>query len=283
MSTDFILAATGKPFDDPDAADIKRRTLMKELGDTSYVVVPHPDGGFAVVYDGVPDGGATVPVSGVPSGHASDGPGERPAHTAQARAHSVAPGADSAFPAGTPGPSAPTKRPPEAPETGPYPAAFSLGVAPRAFVHLYALIVLGVFMVLTPWGSLFAPGVMDSILTDAAWLLRLGGLCLALWSLGRFMISYLFYRYEVTQTYVLARYGIVSRETPKISFANVRSTRVEQALWERILGVGTVRVGTGATDGHEVNLHHVANPPRLEKELQRRCQSFVSRPHQGVH
>ena len=283
MSTDFILAATGKPFDDPDAAHIKRRTLNRELGDTSYVVVPHPDGGYAVTYDGVPDGDATVPVSGVPCGHAPDGPGERPAHAAQARAHSVVPGADAASPAPAPEPSAPAKGPPEAPETGPYPAAFSLGVAPRAFVHLYALIVLGVFMVLTPWGSLFAPGVIDGILTDAAWLLRLGGLCLALWSLGRFMISYLFYRYEVTKTYVLARYGIFTRETPKITFAHVRSTRVEQALWERILGVGTVRVGTGATDGHEVTLYHVADPPRLEKELQRCYQPLVSRPHQGAH
>ena len=283
MSTDFILAATGKPFDDPDAADIKRRTLMKELGDSSYVVVPHPDGGFAVAYDGVPDGGATVPASGVPPGEAPDGPGARPARTAQGRAHSLAPGADAATPAGAPGPTAHTKALPEAPETGPYPAEFSLGPAPWAFLHLYVFIALGAFMVVTPWGSYFAPGVMDSILTDAAWLLRLGGLCLALWSIGRFMLSYLFYRYEVTQTYVLARYGIFSRETPKITFAHVRSTRVEQALWERILGVGTVRVGTGATDGHEVNLYHVADPPRLEKELQRRCQPFVSRPHRGVH
>ena len=73
-----------------------------------------------------------------------------------------------------------------------------------------------------------------------------------------------------------ARYGILSRQASRVYYAHVRSATVEQALWERLMGVGTVRVGTGATGEHEVSLDHVADPQLLEKELQRRYQPFLS-------
>ena len=95
---------------------------------------------------------------------------------------------------------------------------------------------------------------------------QLGGLLLALWSLWKFMSAYLFYNYEVPEHHVSARNGLFSRETPEVYFAHVRSGCVERALRERIMGVGTARVGTGAADELRAQPASRRRPPEARQE-----------------
>ena len=276
MTGEFILAATGAPFGDPDAANIKRRMLVAELGveDDAFVVVPHPDGGYAVVRGGVVDGDAFAPASEPVSDRLPAGPGD----AARARTS----------PARHPSPSAPgTRAVPRTegalntgliePDVGdPYPPAFVLNVSPRAFLDRYVLIAAGVLLVLAPWGAVFpsiGPGTLGG---QATWMLRLCGLVLALWNMGRFMYSYLFFTYEVTAEGAVARRGPLSRATPHLSFARVRATKVEQAFWERLLGVGAVRVHTEETGTPAFRFSHIADPARFDRDVHGRCQSLRS-------
>ena len=203
----------GAPFGDPDAAHTKRQTLVAELGlnDDAFAVVPHPEGGYAIVRGDAVDGDASVSVSGPVAG-------------AAAAAGLIEP------------------------DVGrPYPQTFVLNVSPRAYADRYALIAAGALLVLTPWGW-FLPSVTPGTLGgQIAWMLRLGGLVLALWNMGRFMYSYLFLSYAVSTADAQARRGPFSKESPPVSFAHVRGTRVVQAFWERMLDVGTVQVHTPTT------------------------------------
>lgn len=278
MAPRYFLAATGEPFADRDAAALKRDDLARELGDPSFEVVPHPSGGFAVVRVPVSDPeNEPPPISGVLDLPIPEGPGDVLAR-AREHAHETPTAQDApAQPARAPaledapasvaaGPTAP------AGAHGEFGSEFVLTAAPRAFLHRFFFMGLGALLVVMPSVVLLPTGPMNSPATHQFILqgAQLFGLLLALWNTARFLTSYLFYRYRVTEQFVEARYGIFSREAPTIYFAHVRSTTVEQALWERLVGVGTVRVGTGATDEHEVNLYHVASPQRLERELQRR-------------
>lgn len=46
----------------------------------------------------------------------------------------------------------------------------------------------------------------------------------------------------------------------EIAFEDLRGVRVQQSILERLLGVGTIMIGTSITDTPEVRLHGIANP-----------------------
>lgn len=284
MTTRFILAATGAPFGDPDAAHMKRQTLVAELGvnDDAFAVVPHPDGGYAIVRGDAVDGDESVPVSGPVSDPLPLGPGEPdPARTGPARR--PVPAAEGA-PHTAPEPRAATAAGLIEPEDGrPYPQTFVLNVSPRAYADRYALVAAGVLLVLTPWGWVLpsvAPGTLGG---QIAWMLRLGGLVLALWNMGRFMYSYLFLSYAVSIADAQARRGPFSRETPPVSFAHVRGTKVVQAFWERMLDVGTVQVHTDNPARPALAFSHIAGPARFERDLRGRCRPAPADARRRAH
>ncbi len=63
---------------------------------------------------------------------------------------------------------------------------------------------------------------------------------------------------------------ILSRSASKVHFVQTRSTSVKQSLREFLERIGTVRIGAGAADDHEVCLYRVPSLRRLERALQRR-------------
>jgi uncharacterized membrane protein YdbT with pleckstrin-like domain len=88
-----------------------------------------------------------------------------------------------------------------------------------------------------------------------------------------FLINVIFHMYNVWYTVdakgIEARDGILSvrQVITRIRFEDIRSIETDQSLLERILSVGTVRLGTAATDDWEVYFHGVDNPKKLQRWL----------------
>lgn len=305
MSQNYILAASGRPFQDWDAAEMKRQIVANELDDDGFEVVSHPNGGFAVSRRDDPpaveandDSNSAASTYEVP-----EGPGDELARELAADANKP----EEPPPIGGVMPTINTDDrrngqrsfdEPQQPDTAStqdanepvllkdyskgFPPHFVLNVAPRAFVHLHLLTALGSILLLFPH-LLFAPfggfnGFENPELgASVLGMIKLGGLILAIGALSKFLYTYVFFRYEITPKYVEAVYGFISRDAPKTYYAHIRSANVVQAWWERFLIVGSVKLGTGATDQHEVVLKHVSDPKRLEKELQRRYEPYIIR------
>ena len=290
----YILAEGGRPFADYDAAEAQQFRLSCNVADIPFEVVSLPDGGFAVAFaderlrldtltttpptQQIPDTLSDVvgrDTAAVRNGSDLNGDlppigGLLPCVTAEDPARTDADGAAGAS-------SARSDNPGTAPE---FPSVFTLNVAPRAFMPLHLATLLGVGLVLFPhW--LFAPlgdfaGFQNAALgASVLTAVRLGGAVLALASIGKFLYSYLLYRFVVTEDYVESHFGWIAREASKVSYAHIRTTCVVQAWWERLLVVGDVKIGTGATDQHEVVLQHISNPKGIERELERRYIPFV--------
>ncbi len=62
--------------------------------------------------------------------------------------------------------------------------------------------------------------------------------------------------------------GLVQRTT-NVRFSDVRSAETFQTLFERLLGVGDVEVGTAATGGVEVVFEGIASPHEVQAMIQR--------------
>lgn len=168
-----------------------------------------------------------------------------------------------------------------------FPEEFALNVAPRAFVQLHLLTLLGItFMLFPHW--LLAPlggfaGFQDPALgASVLGAIRLGAMLLGICALSKFLYTYLLYRYVVTADSVEANFGFIARDAPKVYFAHIRTTKVVQSWWQRVLVVGDVALGTGATDQHEVVLKHISNPKRIEQELERRYIPFIRSQHRVI-
>ena len=253
MTPEYMLSADGGPFEDQDAAAMMRDILARKLGE-AFEVVEHPTGGWAVVRGADPSPQAAreathptdpVPIAGLVDGAIPEGPGDvlarsRSAGRARPEGHRntelAAPPPTSAVPL----------------SAAAYPPIFTLGVSPQAFAHHLLLMAVGSLLVVMPSAIPLPAGARDDPAVNAFLMecAQLGGLLLALWSLWKFMSAYLFYNYEVTEHSVSARNGPFSRETPEVYFAHVLSGRVERALRERIMGVGTARALRSLTPRH---------------------------------
>lgn len=320
--SDFILAAGGRPFRDRDAASLKAIRMAADLADNSFRVVEHPQGGYAVARGETPMDAAVVEAKGAPELLApTNAPPPRyevpeaPAdvlarETDESRAGRVPPVTDDIggvvppvraherCAANEPGAcehlaeegSLPAAAKPRGPVqtlsdfTGGFPKEFALNVAPRAFVQLHILTILGFALMLFPhW--LLAPlggfvGFQDPALgASVLGGIRLGAMTLGICALSRFLYTYLLYRYVVTPDSVEANFGFIARDAPKVFFAHIRTTKVMQSWWQRLLVVGDVALGTGATDQHEVVLKHISNPKKVEQELERRYLPFIRSAH----
>lgn len=303
-----ILAANGRPFRDRDAAEVKRQTLAAEL-DEHFLVVDHPDGGFAVRRDagtGHPARFVTAESSGEASVSEIEhrfydiGPSpldeledevahagvrreprdplpnteSRSASQRKRSVHDDAPAREAAVP-----------RTSRAPSSS-YRDAFRLHPAPRAFLFQHLFSFLGVIFMFQPHRIFGIAGVSlpenPELAGVALGFIALAGLAIALLSTGRFLWEYLSNTYVVTPHSVqqIRWYfdGVrLRRAKPQIDFAHLRTIDVDQGLIQMLLGVGHVRMATGGTDTHEIILEHVLGPAELASEFRRRYTDATGR------
>ena len=299
-----ILAANGRPFRDRDAAEIKRRALAAEL-DEPFLVVDHPDGGFAVRRDAGARSGPRVVARGA---------GEPSEPGAQVRPYDVGPSPleeledevthapvrreplpssesrsvshrqesvhDEALP-----PKASVPQASQGPSSS-YRDAFRLHPAPRAFFVQHFFTLVGVLLMFQPHRVFGIAGVplpdSPQLAGAALGFTALAGLAIALISTSRFLWEYLANTYIVTRDSVqqIRWYfdgARLRRAKPQIDFAHLRTLDVDQGLIQMLLAVGHIRMATGGTDTHEIALKHVLRPALLASEFRRRYTDATGR------
>lgn len=72
-----------------------------------------------------------------------------------------------------------------------------------------------------------------------------------------------------TDARVRFRSGIVARKTSEIMARDIRSIDVTQTTWERVLGIGTIGIGTAAQAEVEIEMKKTRNPEKIRSEINR--------------
>ena len=66
--------------------------------------------------------------------------------------------------------------------------------------------------------------------------------------------------YKVTTHRIIIQTGLLSKSQKEIWIRDMRGASFEQGLWQRIVGVGNIAIGTAATAGTEIKMNGVKNP-----------------------
>lgn len=73
--------------------------------------------------------------------------------------------------------------------------------------------------------------------------------------------------YTVTKEGVKEREGILARDARTIKFKDIRSVALEQSVFERLLGIGTLEFYTAGYEGADVVFERIANPLKIRDIL----------------
>ena len=68
----------------------------------------------------------------------------------------------------------------------------------------------------------------------------------------------------ITESSVTLRKGLLSKSTNDVLIADIRNVRIEQTMWQRIFGVGSVAVSTSGQADMEIEVHGVPAPERIK-------------------
>jgi len=74
-------------------------------------------------------------------------------------------------------------------------------------------------------------------------------------------------RYSVTTRRVAERHGMIARREIEIEIRDIRMLSVEQSVLQRILGLGTLKIGTAAEAGIEIAFRGVGDPAGLKEKI----------------
>ncbi len=105
------------------------------------------------------------------------------------------------------------------------------------------------------------------VLHPSPWLYGLqilGGILLIPLVIGLFILlkTYIaihFTVYKVTTRRVVVQTGWLNRNQVEIWVKDMRAVNLRQDLWQRIIGIGDVAIGTAATGGTEIQMHGLRN------------------------
>ena len=90
-------------------------------------------------------------------------------------------------------------------------------------------------------------------------------------------------RYVLDGDGIEARTGIISlnQQVTRLRYEDIRSVEFKQSIWERLLDIGELEIGTAATSGVEIVLHGAACPGEVQNMILRerdRRQALARRP-----
>ena len=93
------------------------------------------------------------------------------------------------------------------------------------------------------------------------------GAVMALWFIGGAMVRRGAMQVRLTDRYLVLRTGLVSRHTSTVMLNRVESLDVDQSLWQRMCGYGTLTIrGTGSED---LRLAGLTDPVGFQAEARR--------------
>ena len=70
-------------------------------------------------------------------------------------------------------------------------------------------------------------------------------------------------RYELTTHRIIVRKGWIAKMCNEIWVKDMRAVNFTQGIWQRIIGVGDIAVGTAASEGMEIRITGIAKPLQL--------------------
>jgi uncharacterized membrane protein YdbT with pleckstrin-like domain len=106
--------------------------------------------------------------------------------------------------------------------------------------------------------------ILPLVIKDFSWILggllfATGSLCLLFW-----WISTLFITLTITEKRTILQKGFFSRHISEVFHSNIRNIEIEQTLFQRLFGVGTMRIASAAHSGFEIEISGVKDPMKLK-------------------
>jgi hypothetical protein len=88
-------------------------------------------------------------------------------------------------------------------------------------------------------------------------------------------------RHQISQHHIRSESGRCSfkREAIEVPFESLKGVKVDQTVWERLLGVGTVVAWTGIPGSPDVKMHGIGSPHRLAKFLAAKIDQLKMKQH----
>lgn len=112
---------------------------------------------------------------------------------------------------------------------------------------------------------------MQSVLDGTASI----GLALLGYQLVTILWSYYSERLLVTAQGIDYHSGIWARQTTSLRFQDIRSISMQQSVFQRVLGIGSLEFSSAGSDGVDVRFDNLANPVMIKQTIQHNCQSVV--------
>lgn len=76
-----------------------------------------------------------------------------------------------------------------------------------------------------------------------------------------------FTSYKITTMRIIVRRGLITKHQNEIWIKDMRGANLFQNLWQRIVGIGNISVGTAATSGTEISMIGIANPQEVVDQI----------------
>ena len=73
--------------------------------------------------------------------------------------------------------------------------------------------------------------------------------------------------YELTTRRIIIRKGLISKNQNEIWIKDMRAVNFVQSVWQRIIGVGDIAIGTAASAGTEINIMRIADPAKVVSRI----------------
>jgi uncharacterized membrane protein YdbT with pleckstrin-like domain len=86
------------------------------------------------------------------------------------------------------------------------------------------------------------------------------GLIVVLLMLGYWIISSFATTLTVTDSRTILQQGIVRRDTSEVQHDDVRNIKLDQSIWQRLLGVGKISISSSGQDEMEIVADNLPRP-----------------------
>jgi len=98
------------------------------------------------------------------------------------------------------------------------------------------------------------------------------GILTAPFVIGLFILIYVIIEikctsYELTTHRIIVRRGWIAKLQNEIWIKDMRGVNLKQGIWQRIIGVGDIEIGTAASAGTEIIISGIANPAKVVQEI----------------
>ena len=100
--------------------------------------------------------------------------------------------------------------------------------------------------------------------------LLLAPLGIGLYFLIRWWIKNYDTRLTLTDSLVIFERGILNTRTTEVRMVDIRAVEIDRTLVERILGTGTIRISSAASDGYEIEIMAMPNPEKVRRTIDKR-------------